>query len=154
MAHIYQTEGHNGLVFIPTYKVGACDEVYGLGSFGHLAIELRAILGGLSQILCSFDERVGLSRRPLHLKELPFDGAELPISNECVSDCGNCYYNRANDIGLGMDTATSESLPPSFFQKTLLLFIGLFLMAVGGFCALCIFLFKASGKKGMIALFL
>jgi hypothetical protein len=51
-----------------------------------------------------------------------------------------------------MSSAALESLPPTSLQGLLLMFSGLLLMAIGGFCGLCIFIFKGPFVQEMIAL--
>jgi hypothetical protein len=87
----------------------------------------------------------------LHLKQLAIDAMQLAASDESVDHGSYRDNDRANDVGLSMRSAGSESLPPTSFHLALLLALGVIVMGVSGFVGLCIFIFKGPLRDGIIA---
>jgi len=85
-----------------------------------------------------------------HFAQLAADSSKLKIGYEGICHSRQHYHECTDDIGLSMSSATSEPLPPTSFQRILLISFGLLLMGIGCSCGLCIFIFKGSirGRRG------
>jgi hypothetical protein len=106
----------------------------------------------LSQLLLIETEQLAsLTGRPFHLLQLALHCPELPLGNEGVCDCRKHYDEGTDYVGLSVSSASLESLPPSTFQRYLLLLAGILLMGVGGFSGICILIFDGSRRDGIVA---
>ena len=91
-------------------------------------------------LLIKVDQLASLFPASLHLGQLTVNSPESAISDDCVSNSRNHNENRANNISLSVSRTFPKPLPPTHFQSSILLLLGLLLIAVVDLCALYIYI--------------